>query len=184
MKDLIIKRHKDFKIKELRQINDVGSTLIKASSQIDSPWWVSAGSAIGLYRDGDFIPNDTDIDIGVRSKYGQDHININGMTLIRTMDWRKRPIQTVFIDHNHCIFDIYYYYDDIVENKLVTVSEYGLVHEKKGFIVKPNFNIKHLPTKYGILPFLDPIEDYLIDRFGDDWRTPKSKKGKYTNLNI
>jgi hypothetical protein len=184
MKDLIVKNHSSFNLVELSNINNIESTLKKTTEQLTCSWWISAGSAIGLYRDGDFIPNDTDIDVGVRSKYGQQHIELEGLKLIRTMDWRNRPIQTAYIDDNGCIFDIYYYYDDLVEDKLVTVSEYGFVHEKKGFIIKPNFGIKKLPTKYGMLPFLDPIEEYLVDRFGQDWKTPKSSKGKYIHLDL
>jgi hypothetical protein len=184
MKDLIVKTHSWFTEKKLSSIKNVNDTLSKAKSQLNCSWWISAGTAIGLYRDGDFIPSDTDIDIGVRSKIGQSHIVLDGFKLIRTMEWRTRPIQTAYIDTNGCIFDIYYYYDDILEDKLVTVSEYGYVHQKKGFIVKPNFGVKELPTKYGMLPFLDPIEEYLVDRFGDDWKTPKSSKGKYIHLDL
>lgn len=184
MKDLIVRNYNPFKETKLSSINNIEKTLHKAISQLKCDWWVSAGTAIGLYRDGDFIPNDTDIDIGVRSKFGQKHIILNNFKLIRTMDWKERPIQTAYIDDNGCIFDIYYYYDDIIDSKLVTVSEYGYVYHKQGFIVKPLFNIKKLKTKYGDLPFLDPIEDYLVDRFGDDWKIPKSIKGKYTHLEI
>lgn len=169
----------------LSLVKNIESTLNRAKSHMNCDWWISSGSAIGLYRDGDFIPNDTDIDVGVRSVYGQKHIQIPGFRLIRTMDWRGRPIQTAFIDDNNsCIFDIYYYYTDILEDKLVTVSEYGYVYFQKGFIVKPLFGIKELETKYGRYPFLDPIEDYLIDRYGENWKIPSDSKGNYTHLNI
>lgn len=184
MKDLIVKTHSWFRETKLSNITNIDVTLKKATDQLNCPWWISAGTAIGLYRDGDFIPSDTDIDIGVRSQYGQKHIELDGFRLIRTMDWKNRPIQTAYIDDNGCIFDIYYYYDDLINDRLVTVSEYGYVHERKGFIVKPNFGIKEIQTKYGMLPFLDPIEDYLVDRFGEDWKTPKSSKGKYVHLDF
>jgi hypothetical protein len=184
MKELIIKHYNPFSETKLSSIENINLTLYKAITQLNCSWWISSGTAIGLYRDGDFIPDDTDIDIGVRSSLGQKHIFLNDFKLIRTMDWRDRPIQTAYIDDNGCIFDIYYYYDDILENKLVTVSEYGYAHFNQCFIVKPLFNIKKLKTKYGELPFLDPIEDYLVDRFGLEWKTPKSVKGKYTNLDI
>ncbi len=186
MKDLQIRIYSPINAHStLSQIKNIEGTLNKAKSHLNCDWWLSAGTAIGLYRDGDFIPNDTDIDIGVKAVFGQKHIQIPGFRLIRTMDWRGRPIQTAFVDDtNGCIFDIYYYYTDIIENKLVSVSEYGYVYYKKSFIVKPLFEIKELETKYGKFPFLDPIEDYLVDRYGENWRTPSDSKGKYVNLEI
>ena len=168
-----VSEYQKYPTKRLEAIKSPDLTLLKGISELPSStkWWISVGTAIGLYRDGDFIPSDTDIDIGVRAKKGQKHINIPSMTLIRTQEWNGIPIQTAYIDENDCIFDIFYYYEDITPGKLTTVCENGTIE-------KPDFGIKKLPTKYGELPFLDPIEDYLEDRYGD-WQTPRHQKGKY-----
>jgi len=38
-----------------------------ALDKAEIPYWLSAGTALGLYRDGGIIPDDSDIDIGVLS---------------------------------------------------------------------------------------------------------------------
>lgn len=186
MRDLKITHFGGFKNLKLSQINNPEKTLLKGGAQLpEGKWWVSAGTAIGLYRDGDFIPSDTDIDVGVLAVSGQKHIQINGMRLIRTVEWRNRVIQTAYIDDStDCIFDIFYYYTDLIPNKLVSVSEYGWVYHQKLFIIKPLFDILELDTKYGKLPFLNPIDEYLKDRFGENWRIPSSSKGKYDHANL
>jgi hypothetical protein len=160
-------------------------SLYKAIPQIKNEWWMSSGTALGLYRDGDFIVGDTDIDVGVRAKRGQEHIKIDGLRLCRTMEWGDLPIQTAYFDdENKCIFDIGYYYEDLVDGKLISVSEYGSIYYDTPYIIKPSFIIEWLPTKYGNLPFPHPIETYLKNRFGEFWETPKknSKGIYYKNL--
>lgn len=34
-------------------------------NSLDVPWWIVAGTALGFYRDGAYIPWDTDIDVGI-----------------------------------------------------------------------------------------------------------------------
>lgn len=191
MLGLKIKTHRNFNIPQMGQINQPEKTLEMTKEELSRgrsvKWWLSVGTALGLYREGDFISNDTDIDIGIRARSGQEHILFqnNNFIIIRTMEWRGLPIQTAYVDKtNGCIVDLYYYYEDILEKKLVTISDYGWIHYKKPVIVKPDFSIKTLETKYGEYPFLNPIEDYLLDRYGEGWRIPMSVKGKYEDLSV
>ena len=143
------------------------------------PWWISDGSALGLHRSGEFITWDTDIDVSIKAESGQKHLEIPEFNLIRTTDWGDRPTQTAFRDpKTDVIFDVYYYYSDILEGKLVTKSEGGL-------IVMENYKTLWKNTKYGVLPFPSPTEDYFVERYGDDWREPqKGKIGIYSNLDL
>jgi phosphorylcholine metabolism protein LicD len=178
MQDLKVTHIDGFQIKKLGDVSNIQITFDAIKQQIHQQWWISSGTAIGLYRDKDVIKDDTDIDIGILSKSGQVHIELD-MKLVRKMDWKGIPIQTVYVDtRNNCLVDIYYYYSDILENKLFSISEYGWVYYKTPYIIKPLFKIKELDTKYGALPFLDPVEEYLTDRFGD-WKTPSNSKGRY-----
>jgi len=170
-----VNRLGDYKNLALRDIKNPEKTLEKCKPFLKD-WWISAGTAIGLYRDGDFIPTDTDIDIGVRTDKTKQPILLP-LRLIRTVTFtdhedNERYAQTAYYDdENDCIFDVFYYHDDINEGELVSWGESGIIR-------KPAFGIKELPTKYGMLPFMHPIEEYLEDRYGD-WKTPSNGKYKY-----
>lgn len=149
-------------------------TLNEIKQYLPEKWWISAGTALWLYRDGDWFGENADVDIGVISN---EILVIPGLTEFRRTTWRGRVMQQAFKDKRNVIFDIFHYYTDVIPNKLFAASELG-------YIVKPLFDIKELPTKYGNLPFLNPIEDYLTDRYGD-WKTPSGFKGNHiTRLDI
>lgn len=169
---LQVKNHNPFQLRPLAEIDSPEKTLFKGIKHLKGyEWWVSVGTAIGFYRDGDFIPNDTDIDVGVRAQKGIVPPEVPDMTLIRETFYGDRITQRAYIDDNKCIFDIFFYYDDVEDGRLITWSEGGKIS-------KPNFGVKELDTKYGKLPFLHPIEEYLEDRYGD-WTVKESKKGRY-----
>lgn len=157
-----------FTVGKLKDFEHPEKTLFKAIPYLPEKWWMSAGTALGLYRDGDFIKEDTDIDIGV---LGGEIVEIPTLIEFRQTFWRGKIMQQAFKDKNNMILDVFHYYDDVIPNKLFAASELG-------YIVKPLFNIKELDTKYGKLPFLNPIEDYLTDRYGD-WETPTGFKGNH-----
>lgn len=169
--------HLPFRMEHLKNLDKPEESLFKVIPYLDK-WWVSAGTALGLYRDGDFIPTDTDIDLAVRADINTKPIVIPDMDLIRETyfqdkEGNERICQSAYRDTNNVIVDIFYYHDDINEGELVAISETGIIR-------KPAFEIKELQTKYGMLPFMHPIEDYLEDRYGD-WKTPSNGKYKYHN---
>lgn len=167
---LQVRTHANFTLYKLRELKNKDNTLKIGCKHLQSyNYFLSDGTALGFYRDGDFIDSDTDIDVVVYANIEQQHILIPQFTLIRTMEWKKRPIQTAYIDTNNVIFDIYYYYPDIIENKWTTLCGNGM-------IALPRYNISLLNTKYGPFPFPENIEEYLKLRYGD-WKTPKSSKG-------
>jgi hypothetical protein len=161
-----------FQVGAMTPENNPIDTLNKAKLYLPEKWWISAGTAIALYRDGDFIYGNTDIDIGVNTS---EIVKIPTLTEFRRTSWNDKVMQQAFKDTNDVILDIFHYYTDIVEGKLVSVSELG-------YITKPLFEIKDLDTKYGKLPFLHPIEKYLEDRY-QDWRTPDPQDhGRHTQF--
>ncbi len=140
-------------------------------------WWLSAGTALGFYRDKDFIPNDTDIDIAIEGDWDNDQRSyfaelFKDHRLIREAIWDGHIMQMAYQDTNNCIFDFYFYYPD---------GKNRINHNEMGTMTKPRYGIKKLKTKYGSYPFPDPIEDYLLIRYGKDWKIPQQKKGLYGN---
>jgi phosphorylcholine metabolism protein LicD len=145
-------------------------TLLDALKGIPN-YWLSAGTALGLYRDGDFIPSDTDIDIEM---WVDDEYKLpERFSRYVVQDSKGMKGQRAYIDtRNNVIFDIYFY-----EKKGdMAVSP---LHSRLKFPAKWFENKKKLPTKYGELYFPNPIEEYLEHRYGKLWQTPANKKGLY-----
>lgn len=144
----------------------------------DFDYWISAGTALGFYRDKDFIVGDTDIDIEMLWHKGIDNeiksAMSNGFDLIRDIYHNGEPQQIAFIKDN-VIFDIYIY--QLEEDNIVNNSEGGLMKLPYKYFK----DLKNIDTKYGSFPAPNPIEDYLKLRYGKDWNIPLHKKGLYGN---
>ena len=148
--------------------------------QIKKEWWFDYGTALGAYRDKDFIKNDTDIDIGVyaddKMKLMLDGLNImaHSVSYWKIEGFNNRYRYIKFGSHDK--WDILVYY------KLEKDSYYSI---RKN--VGPNkFACKKVPGKY-----LDKLETikfkgidvnvpgdtikYLEYIYGKDWKTPKNE---------
>jgi phosphorylcholine metabolism protein LicD len=132
-------------------------------------WCFSFGTALGLYRDKDFIPGDSDVDINVYC-LPEEVVEIEEAfekeyNLIRVVsDGRK--YQVAFQGIEGYIIDLSFFYP--IENKWVSR------HEEGNFIddIDTIGNLMDLYTKYGKYPVPEKIEEYLTVRYGD-WQTPK-----------
>lgn len=162
---------------------EVGNTLkrgAKLLKEVDN-WWLAAGSALGLYRDGEFCDTDNDIDVHFRTnreKVGQLFATLKkrfkDWELVREMFWNHIPVQLCVRDKNKVPFDMIFLFDDIYSGSTVFFNEHGEMIDRL-------FKIKPLETKYGTHPFLHPIEDYFLDHYGESWKTPQPKKGSFTH---
>lgn len=141
-------------------------------------WWLSAGTALGAYRDDlsdEFLERDTDLDVGVLG----DQYNVlttafvnAGYEVLRAYHntargWfgiRDLPVQLAVV-RDGIIFDIYFFHPD--GDELVSYTEHGQMR-------KPLTLIENLGSWMGF-PMPHPIERYLAIRYGEDWRTPKEK---------
>jgi len=146
---------------------------------LEIPYWISAGTALGLYRDGDFIPHDTDIDVEVLGKdiksYDKliDAFKEEGFRLFRKMIClnNNKCMQLAFYNETwEVIYDIYIYYDEGGDN-YINHNEFGVLKIPKRMV----------DTKEIIGDYIFPsdIEEYLKFRYGKDWRTPKTSKGDW-----
>lgn len=164
---------KSFNIGKLRDFVDP-QTILNETKYIKQPWWLSAGTALGFYRDGDFIKDDTDFDIGVLAHKGQQPIEIPTLQEFRRLMVGEYLIQQAFQDKRGVILDIYFYYEDVYPGKFFTISEMG------GIIQTP-FETKNRQTKYGSFPFPHPIEDYLEESY-QNWKEPSGDKGRHVPI--
>lgn len=125
--------------------------------------YVSAGTLLGLHRDGHLIPHDTDFDIEILDdNYNYNKLNAQlediGLKLIRVVKYDNSYMQLAY--HMQCgfIFDIYIYYkeDGVWTN-----------HNDHGVLIVPD-NILEMDE-----------DEYCEFRYGKDWRTPKRNKGDW-----
>lgn len=140
-------------------------------------YWVAAGTLLGLYRDGDFIDGDTDIDIEVQGYSGVDLDLIrifSDMVLIRTIHSATKPMQVAFM-FKDVIFDVYVFWRD--DDMMVNHNDMG----DMAIPYKFYNDLAILRTNYGDFPCPNPLDDYLAIRYGADWETPKNHKGLYTH---
>jgi fukutin len=152
-----------------------GKVLIDGISKLNMPYWVSAGTALGFYRNGDFIDGDTDVDIAM---LGHDGIAaeirslLNDYYLIREVYHDGKVMQLAFVMDN-TIFDIYIHWKS--GEDYINVAESGLQRQ-------PCYmydNLSTIETKYGTFNMPSDPEKYFEIRYGEDWRTPQEKKAHF-----
>jgi len=163
--------NKDFTIEPL---NENAPAIFKdVISKIPFPYWVSAGTALGLYRDGDFIAGDTDIDFAA---LGSERCSeaileaLAGYPVVRTIYVEDKPMQIAF-KKDGVIVDFYFHWKD--GDEYYNISENGEQRMPCGIYD----TLSQRETKYGLVSFPAQVEEYLAIRYGD-WETPTNEKPK------
>ena len=139
------------------------------------------GTVLGLYREGEFIPHDNDIDVEVLGdaqleRIVQLFIN-SGMRLGRKAIYKGKIQQLVFYTENHIIFDIVVWHklDDCT---ILNYSERGYRRSQDvKFFKKENLDSINFRGKQYPIP--GAIEEWLEMRYGNDWKIPKTYKGDW-----
>ena len=145
---------------------------------------VSDGTILGLYRAGEFIAHDNDIDVevlDVNDKTIEDIDKVfqsNGMKLGRKVIYKGELQQLVYYTSSKVIFDIVVWHSSNEEDKIYNYSErdYERVQDAKYFQKK---KLEHIEFKSNLYPMPTPVEDWLEMRYGKDWRIPKTYKGDW-----
>jgi hypothetical protein len=158
--------------------DNAGEMLKDVVSKLKCHYWLSAGTALGLYRDHDLLSGDTDIDIAVVGYKGIEkdlQAWLTDYKLFRYATHSFNTMQMAFVKDDVCI-DVYIYWTD--KHWLINVGEYGRV-------IFPGDMLRNtvaMATKYGALNMPNPPEEYLRIKFGDDWMIPQQKKGRYERI--
>ena len=134
-------------------------------------WYLGFGTALGLWRDGDLIPTDQDVDFCILvDSLDQPNRLITSFSekwkLIRTVLYKACYMQAAFQAPDNFIIDLAFFYPE--------KDYYFTEHEGGAFIDKADVlgNLDLKITKYGFFPTPDKMDEYLTARYGD-WRTPR-----------
>jgi phosphorylcholine metabolism protein LicD len=138
------------------------------------------GTVLGLYREKKFIAHDNDIDIDV---FNCDENKIQklialfkskGFIVGRVAKFNKKTHQVIFYDRNNTLFDILFWYKD--NDEFHNYSEKGYVRTQ---------NLKYFTSLSSIhmsgkdFPAPGYLEEWLVVRYGEGWKTPKIYKGDW-----
>jgi len=170
--------NKIFKIEQLKnkpaiQILNYSCDLINSTGCI---FWIAYGTALGLWRDGKIIDNDTDLDIDIISN---DHIDIiknlfkKNFQLIRITEDKQNGYiyQLAFLDNEtNIILDLTFLKEK--RNFLVTEAEYS---GKYSYPISFISELGWFKLNKHIYSIINP-ELYLKYVYGSNWKFPLSKK--------
>jgi phosphorylcholine metabolism protein LicD len=154
----------------------------KILSDLGVNFRIADGTILGLYRAGEFIAHDNDIDVEVFDD--KEVIDIQksfkeaGMTLGRKAIYNGKIQQLVYYTSDYIIFDIIVWHLNDKDGKLYNYSErdYERIQDPKYFEKDKLEFIEFRGAKY---PIPTPIEEWLEMRYGNDWKIPKTYKGDW-----
>jgi hypothetical protein len=172
---------------------DTLMTGLEVLNKLGLKHWVSAGTLLGLHRDGGFIADDTDIDIGVHSTTNNDfgpcgeaiaRAFPKRFRLLRTISFFGRVMQLAFVDseQDDVIFDLYFYYERFPVKGVDVATELVNVNSATPILKKPKALVEDIEmweSPIGVVPAPKDRDAYCEWRYGAEWRTPAQKKGVY-----
>lgn len=147
--------------------------------------WISAGTALGFVRNYTFIPHDTDIDLEVFIEKPNIQITTNILNslknnnfgLIRTVYYGggiELPMQIAAVGEDKIILDIYFYYQNpLKKDQLINFTDAGVMFLDKDLVQNMDTALSIWGDKY---PVPGPREDYMVFRYGKEWKKPKKSK--------
>jgi len=124
------------------------------------------GTLLGAYREKDFIKHDKDIDIGIflDSKNDLEDLVLQGVFAEKNIKFFKD--RGYSLQKGDSYMDIYPFTMDGDEYRSLLGWEYNYRLKKKYF---PTERIEFVGEEFETI---SNIEDYLIEKYGENWRTP------------
>lgn len=180
MHDIKIENHVQYRVQPLAM--PVAAEVMRHAWRVLQPIpskWVSAGTALGLYRGDGLIEGDTDLDVAMLGFEGVEErlhriLLPAGFTHIRSVHCDGLPMQLAYMARD-TIFDIYLHWPE-------GDSYVNRVPAGKTVMPRSMYDrLIDLPTPLGTFAFPGDIEGYLSKRYGN-WRVPSASKSAYEAL--
>jgi len=165
-------------------MREVLRAAIEILERYNCKWWLDAGTCLGAVRENDFIENDRDLDLGLPEKYLElwnifirDFLAA-GFQLYK--EWSHEGMRTeLSFTLNGIKIDLFFYFErkDKCWTGLFGADEKGRWGEN--MILIPHVFSKELFNNLKEISFVgkrcyvpNPPEKYLLERYGEDWKTP------------
>jgi hypothetical protein len=133
------------------------------------PFWLSEGTALGIFRDNDLISHDDDIDIGFHAQYYDKFINNIIPELHKNNYYINNHLNLYWIEKNNFIIDI-----NMIEPNNVAIDKFfAPSNDVIPFLTE--FYQKKWRNKIWNLP----KEHYYEYVYGKDWMIPLRKKPSF-----
>ncbi len=166
--------HYDFEFQDIGENSRVVFPEV-VSRLHDVDYTVLSGTALGLYRDNELIPTDTDIDIVLVGDSQADTIrDLFSDYLLVFETWEDDRVQQLAYQENGVLIDIHFYYPE--------GDNYRCHHKGGVFMIEKDQldEPQYYDTKYGSIPLPHDPEKFFRQKYGEDWQTPQyRKKGQY-----
>lgn len=150
--------------------------VIGVLERLNCRWWLDAGNCLGVVRGDGFVKDDNDIDIGMKGDHVifldrfKEEFEALDFKMVKMREYQGKKV-TLGFKRFGIKLDLYFYHekDDFLWH---AVYKHGVFYPM-AFRKSLFDNLK--PVKFlGRNIYLpNPPEQYLEDRYGEDWRTPK-----------
>lgn len=158
---------------------DIMGRTAAALNSLGVRWWLMDGTLLGFVREGEFLGHDADVDIGIHMSdyspallsalrdtglqlYSQHGTPDNGLEITVRSRWLYLPGTSL---------DIFLFYDDEGQDTWWHATSY------KGHQMRyryPRFELETLEVRGQTYNVPSPPERFLVQKYGDDWRTPNT----------
>lgn len=136
----------------------------------DRPWFLDSGTLLGIFRDGDLIPHDTDVDVSILSLGGwQPPLDLLPDPLVRVTRWGDwdGEIHQLAYEVAGTVVDVSIFYYALLPDLWINYTDHGKLAVPAEILEPITNNMPH-----------DPVA-YLRHRYGPDWRIERTSKGPW-----
>jgi hypothetical protein len=156
----------------VRNLADAQSAL----ASLDITCWLTDGTLLGYFREGDIIEHDRDVDLGLRIEDYSDEIvpefQKRGFRLEYVLGERKRGLELSFMRHGVKV-DLFFFYPE--GGKLWHGAWLGVDKGRKRKLIKyyyQPFGLKEVDFLGGRFNVPADTLKYVVTKYGEGWSRP------------
>ena len=154
-----------------------GCTILQ---ELGVKYWLASGTLLALHRDGQFLPNENEVDIDVCTDVDFYRIfkALPFNDIVRMVTYKNRYMQVALLDPaTNAVFDLWFYHPQGA--RMTCRNDYGCFW----YTAAPFDQLGTISYNGKDYPAPDP-DWYCEFVYGRDWRTPKSYPGHWTESYI